>query len=1858
VDGFQSLEPERKPKLCWVRATDAEAALAGAAELLAREVAELEILSSKSGQFRVGVRFLDVSLRFGLSADEMQVVLLAVESENQARAPVVATVTRQLGLAGVRFGIDETAVQACLDGLLAGGVDSRIVLAQGMEAQPKREGGLEAIGGIQGAVVFPGEAFASFIEERGAQAGSTVLGKIIPAPEGGQPFDLDLADGCVLDGVASRITSLVYGRPWIEGGRVGVRSLLTVSEDKMSAHLEIGAHRLDGKPVSVVDLQGALEGAGIAPERMNADAIRGAVKAAWEGENNPSVVCVAQGLPAQSGREEWMEIQSPAAGMFFEGDVVLRVYPAIEPVLGMTVLGRELASPTPEKEVSFELEAGLSCSPGATEILAESPGRLVQKGMTLSWNRAVSIVPDGLSCLVDVPPVDAQGAPVSVSFLRGWLDRAGVLSECVDGLALERAIQLTLKKQEVIADCMLAVGTPPQSAWEPEYKPLPASTRTGAYPGDVLVEIETPEPAQPGRTVIGQPIPPPKSDSDSAAFHIGEGCEEQGGVIVATRYGRVVFGKKKVSVESALRVDERGESAHLSVYVKRIGGLAVDETQLLAFLEQAGLHSRCLNLPLLKKALASNKSREILVASAIAPVSPQDAQFCSAVARSIFPVFPGDRVAWVEPSVPGEPGLNVRGKVLEAEGAAAEVRLVADTFCVLSEDKQAVDAQAYGLLHIEELDPEDGVRVFQIHCAPAIRVDAEKHHCHMDVFGEKIDGSLVGIEELALVLCDSGLVDRAIDRKAIGSALAVPGSPVQHNVLVASGKKPSSGSGWVVRPLLEDPLAVVFPGESIAEVFAKAPGSDGWDLEGKAIEMESGEFGLALHPRVHCRLSEDGKQVVSTAYGRAQVEGLRIRVVPGFRVGLSDFTLRMDIFPHRSGGAQISEKDLLEQLKYLEIPDELLQRDVIADALEKAWVSQQTQWHVQVAKGVLPTKGKNGQVEAVGDHARGCVFPGELVACLVPEVQPNPGQTVFGGVIPVTGVVRAAKVFPEEGCQLQNETELVATRYGRPFLDGKKVMVVSSLYPSTDGMRMAMDLFCTHSNGDSVEVDQILELLRNQGVVEEFIGEESLASGLVEAEKRGGTFWDFEVAIGRLAVLGKDGRAEKTGTREGCVFPDEPFARFHPHTPGVPGLTVKGRSVPPAEEPQLVRLLQGPGAKISPDGLLALAEQYGVPILDKALASVESSFRVSDDDMAVFMDIWSHRVSGDAVSVDAIRDFLVAAGIEPSCIDEKGLGEALEKAGETQAVQREVCVAKGLSAVEGQDGQALFSEQLHCSCVFPGEVFGRLVLPKLPQVGVTVRGKKINPTQGVREIKFATKEGVVFDPETLTLTAEKYGHIEVKQGRVTEGRGGAVSATEQVELTLVEGVLFSESRLACRMNVFPQRLDGSAVELTDLKGVLEAAGVKAERILERVLGGVRKAAARQIKAQMGIIVAKGIMPRHGADGELELITRHKGQAGERGAFGRIDFKEQNSFVEVQSGLALATLSTPSEGQAGETVSGEALDARDGKDGSLELGPGVEIRDGQVVALREGVLAVRGNFIDVVELLVIEGDVDYRSGNVKVQTGSVRITGSVLPGFEVICPEDVEVGEVVEGAKIIAGGNVVVRGGVVSGGDQDCSIEAGGEISVGLARNVTLKAKADIVVQKELFHCNVSCEGKLMVDRKPGVVSGGTLVARKGASVCQLGSAQWTPTILRVGGTGQRVTAIQKDLGGLRRQRLRLNDRLGGQTDTEILSRCSPSERPKIESLCAQREAVRAEIGELEQDLASRLAAFESEPQAILVVKESLFPRVVLNFPQGQWVAEVQVNRARFFFDTQDTHVKHLDIGTALPDFLGYFEEES
>ena len=60
-------------------------ALEGAAELLYREVGELEILRSRKGQFHVGLRFVEARLTFALSEDHRVVVIQDIDCPKDAR---------------------------------------------------------------------------------------------------------------------------------------------------------------------------------------------------------------------------------------------------------------------------------------------------------------------------------------------------------------------------------------------------------------------------------------------------------------------------------------------------------------------------------------------------------------------------------------------------------------------------------------------------------------------------------------------------------------------------------------------------------------------------------------------------------------------------------------------------------------------------------------------------------------------------------------------------------------------------------------------------------------------------------------------------------------------------------------------------------------------------------------------------------------------------------------------------------------------------------------------------------------------------------------------------------------------------------------------------------------------------------------------------------------------------------------------------------------------------------------------------------------------------------------------------------------------------------------------------------------------------------------------------------------------------------------------------------------------------------------------------------------------------------------------------------------------------------------------
>ncbi|MEC7239920.1 MAG: flagellar assembly protein A [Myxococcota bacterium] len=1838
-----------------MRAKNESEALEGAAELLYREVDELEVLRSRKGQFHVGLRFVEARLTFALSEDHRVVVIQEIDCPKEAQKPSVGTVTRQLSLAGVVVGVNREAIAGVLEGFAEGEMDRQTPVALAEEPTQAIVGGVRLVEETESVAVVAGSLIGEWEPRSEARPGRDVFGNPIDGDVDEASQEAQPGPGCRLED--GRIYATRYGRVrQTPVGEVEVVSGLNLDADRGEVRMNIWPTVSGRGPVTVVQIRDILAGLQIAEPCVNLENIRAAVKQAWSDNDVVENVVVARSLPPLHGTPQRLALAREVGSFVHAGEEVLMQRPAQAARDGMGLFGEVVAARERVESAELAFGDGLSLSRDKVRVVATGAGSLRRKGDSFFLEPAVRISADGLSAFVDLPPMGSDGEALQEEEVLGWLEDHGIVAEFIDEGGLRRGMAAAIRSGTLLENCLVAVGRPPVEAWDAEFRPVPVTGVTAAFPGDELAQVDQAEPAEPGMSVLGERILADASSSAGERFRVGKGCVEKDGRVIATTYGQVRINKKGVSVEQGWSEDEQEQTLRLRVFQKRIGGQPVSLEALLGVLLEEGFVEECLNKKRIAQALRQKSTVDVVVGQARQPENPTDATLEMAGLSTGFPVFPGDRIAHIHPGEPGKPGRTLRGEPIVSPYSPRKISLMAGDFCMSPDQGQSLVSQAYGMARVvSEQGPPGDLRI-RMEVESALSVDESRQSCRMDIFPESSSGAFTGVEQLVSVLRNSGIIEACVDREAIAHALATSRGNILKGVLVAYGRQPSPGEDWEVTRHVSPGPTVVFPGDCIAEVNARIPPEPGFDLEGRALLPDLQEVGMALQAKQHCQLSEDGRAVHSSVYGRAEVNGLEVRVVPGFRLSPSDFRLMMDVFPARADGRRIAHKELVEQVLALGVQEEFLQEERLSEALRLAWESESPQWHVEVACGREPVDGKDGVLEALQPSEGAIVFPGDPVVRIVPERQPVSGRSVFGAEIPGGQPVKAAKVNVESGCERVGEDLVVATVYGRPFVDGSRVMVQPGIYVSADGMRLSMDIVARHSSGERINADELCSALVNQGFDESLIPREKLQAALDDVENRGGIHWDFEVGVGVPPIEGRNGHPVKDWHGECGVFPGEIFARFVPHVEGIPGKTVDGRLIRPQTTVEETRIRVGSGSRGSPDGLWAQAEVYGEPILGEEGASVLPGVRISEDGHEVRMDIWPYRMDGEATALSDLREQLLRHGVDPSVVDDNALAEGLREATDQTRVCRDVVVAQSRKAQEGADGAYELLEDRLNTCVFAGDRFGRIVPPVLPEMGLNVLGKTIPPERGVHAFQFQLKDGLRWDEDAGEIVVEVYGRIEVARGRVTEQGGFGIARTESLELWVEKGIRFNDSRLSAYMDIYPQRLGGEAVESADLVAVLESHGVEKEALLERAVQSGRRAAARQWSPQENLRVARGTLPKHGRDGRLKVELESAVQAGERGAFGRIDFREQNSFLEVKEGELLAHIMDPTRGVAGRTVTGEVIEARDGADGAVEFGAGVVVRESEAYAARDGVLTVRGAFMDVVELLVIDGDVDYRTGHVRVAQGSVKISGSVLPGFEVSCPDDVEVGEVVEGATIEAGGNVVVRGGVVSGVDSGSIVRAGGEITVGLARNATLEAKGSVLVQKELLHCEVITEERLLADRKPGVVSGGQIRARAGAVVCQLGSAQWTPTVLRVGGLPEQVEFLQKELGARRRQRIKFHDLLGGLPDHEALAECLPEERPRVETLCAQRAELRAEVVALEQKLALHLAQWEAEPTVMVTVKQNLFPRVVLNFPQAQFIAEHQVSRSRFFLDSSGRNVDVLDLGAELPGHVNPRED--
>lgn len=264
-----------------------------------------------------------------------------------------------------------------------------------------------------------------------------------------------------------------------------------------------------------------------------------------------------------------------------------------------------------------------------------------------------------------------------------------------------------------------------------------------------------------------------------------------------------------------------------------------------------------------------------------------------------------------------------------------------------------------------------------------------------------------------------------------------------------------------------------------------------------------------------------------------------------------------------------------------------------------------------------------------------------------------------------------------------------------------------------------------------------------------------------------------------------------------------------------------------------------------------------------------------------------------------------------------------------------------------------------------------------------------------------------------------------------------------------------------------------------------------------------------------VLVAQGIPLKNGNDGSVTyFVEEHAERKPKMLEDGSVDYKNATNFQLVEEGQVLAERVAPTGGIDGMSVTGRAIKAKPGKAASFNGGKNTHLsEDGlKLIASKAGIIDFTGGAIEVVEILVIQGDVGIETGHIQF-SGKVVVHGNVTSGYKIISDEGIEIYGVVESAILKSQGDIFIRNGVQ--GKDTAYIECDGDLQSSFLNNCHVKVKGKIEVDS-ILHCHIQCDDSVIVKGKRGHLIGGSLMVKKEIEAKVIGSEMGTLTTLNLG----------------------------------------------------------------------------------------------------------------------------------------------
>ncbi|MFQ6614670.1 MAG: FapA family protein [Fidelibacterota bacterium] len=305
--------------------------------------------------------------------------------------------------------------------------------------------------------------------------------------------------------------------------------------------------------------------------------------------------------------------------------------------------------------------------------------------------------------------------------------------------------------------------------------------------------------------------------------------------------------------------------------------------------------------------------------------------------------------------------------------------------------------------------------------------------------------------------------------------------------------------------------------------------------------------------------------------------------------------------------------------------------------------------------------------------------------------------------------------------------------------------------------------------------------------------------------------------------------------------------------------------------------------------------------------------------------------------------------------------------------------------------------------------------------------------------------------------------------------------------------------------------------------------------------------------------------------------------------GRVDFKKILEFKKVSEGQKLCSVLPPdSEHGSGAPIGRTILHYLAGHQTTIS-------DDGLTLyAQKDGYVFIHDNKIIVDNVYSIEGDVDFKTGNVKFE-GVILIEGDVRSGFRVDASESIIINGMVEAASIYSrAGDITIKCGIM--GQNRAKVLAGGSVKCSFVQNASISARKDVAITKYALDSNIQSGGKIFVNTEEGLIRGGKVLAQDEIFVNTVGNERGAET--EIGLTGFENESIDSRRKSLKDEQMNLRTRLSSlEKQVEFFNLL----KERLDGLTSQKEEERvralADIKRIQAELATletRLAALDKK----------------------------------------------------------------